>query len=67
MANLSNIRFGDSTSDVMNPANYYSKTDTDALLDDKADTTDVPVITMQTADPGEGQPLAANHFIAVYE
>lgn len=26
-----------------------------------------PVITMQTTDPGEGQPLAANHFIAVYE
>lgn len=27
----------------------------------------MPVITMQTTDPGEGQPLAANHFIAVYE
>lgn len=24
-------------------------------------------ITMQTTDPGEGSPLAANHFIAVYE
>lgn len=32
MANLSNIRFGDSTSDVMNPANYYSKTEIDAML-----------------------------------
>lgn len=28
---------------------------------------EVPVITMQTADPGEGAPLAANNFIAVYE
>lgn len=27
---------------------------------------DVPSITMQTTDPGEGQPLAANNFIAVY-
>ena len=26
-----------------------------------------PVITMQTTDPGEGQPLAANNFIAVYQ
>lgn len=25
-----------------------------------------PVITMQTTDPGEGSPLAANNFIAVY-
>ena len=28
---------------------------------------EVPVITMQTTDPGEGTPLAANNFIAVYE
>lgn len=28
---------------------------------------EVPVITMQTTDPGEGQPLAANNFIAVYD
>lgn len=26
----------------------------------------IPVITMQTTDPGEGAALAANHFIAVY-
>lgn len=26
-----------------------------------------PVITLQNTDPGEGQPLAANHFIGVYE
>lgn len=27
---------------------------------------EVPVITMTTTDPGEGSPLAANNFIAVY-
>lgn len=27
----------------------------------------IPVITMQTTDPGEGQPLAADHYIAVYQ
>lgn len=27
---------------------------------------EVPVITMQTTDPGEGAPLAADNFIAVY-
>lgn len=27
----------------------------------------VPIITMTTTDPGEGSPLAANNFIAVYE
>jgi hypothetical protein len=27
----------------------------------------VPVITMQTTDPGEGASLAANNFIAVYQ
>lgn len=27
----------------------------------------MPTITMTTTDPGEGQPLAANNFIAVYE
>lgn len=26
-----------------------------------------PIITMQTTDPGEGQPLAANNFIGVYQ
>ena len=32
----------------------------------KANSADVPVITMQTTDPGEGGTLASNHFIAVY-
>ena len=27
----------------------------------------IPQITMTTTDPGEGQPLADNHYIAVYE
>lgn len=30
-------------------------------------TVTTPVITMTDTDPGEGQPLAANNFIAVYE
>ena len=32
----------------------------------KANSADVPVITMQTTDPGEGAALAANTFIGVY-
>lgn len=32
----------------------------------KADSSDVPTITMTSTDPGEGQPLAENNFIAVY-
>lgn len=32
----------------------------------KANSADVPVITMTTVDPGEGASLAENHFIAVY-
>lgn len=28
---------------------------------------EIPTFTMTTTDPGEGQPLAANNFIAVYE
>lgn len=31
-----------------------------------ADLSSVPIITMTDTDPGEGAPLAANHFIAVY-
>jgi len=33
---------------------------------DLSGTPTVPVITMQSSDPGEGTPLAANNFIAVY-
>lgn len=32
----------------------------------KADSSDVPTITMTTTDPGEGSALAANNFIGVY-
>lgn len=32
-----------------------------------ADLSSVPTITIQTTDPGEGAPLAANNFIGVYE
>lgn len=35
-------------------------------LQAKADSSSMPVITMQSSDPGEGAPLAANNFIAVY-
>lgn len=27
----------------------------------------IPVVTMQTTDPGEGATLATNHFIGVYQ
>lgn len=32
----------------------------------KADSSSIPVMTVTGTDPGEGQPLAANHFIFVY-
>lgn len=34
---------------------------------DKANSADVPVITMTTTDPGEGSDLAVGQFIAVYD
>ena len=33
----------------------------------KADSADIPTITMTNVDPGEGSALAANNFIGVYE
>lgn len=39
---------------------------TSGLYSDLSGTPTVPVITMQTTDPGEGVALAADHFIAVY-
>lgn len=35
--------------------------------DDLVGQPDIPVITMTDTDPGEGVPLAENHFIAVYQ
>lgn len=35
--------------------------------DDLIDKPNIPAITMSTVDPGEGTPLEANHFIAVYQ
>ena len=32
----------------------------------KADSSSVPVITMSATDPGEGSPLTANNYVAVY-
>ena len=40
---------------------------TSGLYSDLTGTPTVPTITMQTTDPGEGAPLAANNFIAVYQ
>lgn len=34
---------------------------------DLSNTPSIPVVTLTTVDPGEGQPLAANHFIGVYQ
>lgn len=42
-------------------ANPYAYVELGTVGDNKA-----PVITMTTTDPGEGQPLEPNHFIAVY-
>lgn len=39
---------------------------TTGLYSDLSGTPTIPTITMQTTDPGEGQPLAADSFIAVY-
>jgi hypothetical protein len=38
-----------------------------ATISGKADSADVPVITMTDTDPGEGSALAANNFIGVYQ
>ena len=43
-------------------AEFTANQSTDATAD-----ITVPVITMQTTDPGEGASLAANNFIAVYQ
>lgn len=40
---------------------------TSGLYSDLTGTPTVPTITMTTTDPGEGSPLAADTFIAVYE
>ena len=40
---------------------------TTGLYSDIINTPDVPIITMTDTDPGEGIPLAENHFIAVYQ
>jgi hypothetical protein len=53
------------------PAVINTGTPSDAVLDfyiprgEKGDTGEAPII-MTSVDPGEGSPLEANHFIAVY-
>lgn len=44
---------------------YDPQSDHDAATKGYVDT-NTPTITMQTTDPGEGQPLAENNFIGVY-
>lgn len=39
---------------------------TSGSYNDLSNTPDVPVFTLTNVDPGEGQPLEANHFICVY-
>lgn len=48
-------------------ASSLSAVATSGLYSDLTGTPTVPTITMQTTDPGEGAPLAADNFIAVYE
>lgn len=40
---------------------------TTGSYNDLIDKPTIPVITLQTTDPGEGATLAANHFIGVYQ
>ncbi len=49
------------------PATDLATVATTGAYADLSGTPTVPVITMTSVDPGEGQALAANNFIAVYE
>ena len=46
--------------------NSLSTVATSGDYNDLSNLPSIPVITMTTTDPGEGSPLEANHFIAVY-
>lgn len=52
--------------DITALENSLATVATTGLYSDLSGTPDVPVISMTTTDPGEGAPLAANHFIGVY-
>lgn len=56
---------GNATANITVPTQFSDLTGT--ISASQIDTGVVPIITMQTTDPGEGAALAANNFIAVYE
>ena len=67
-----NITVPTKTSDLSNDSNFVASSAlaTVATSGSYADLTNkptIPTITMTSTDPGEGVPLAANNFIAVYE
>ena len=67
-----NITVPTKTSDLSNDSNFVASSalSTVATSGSYADLTNkptIPTITMTSTDPGEGVPLAANNFIAVYE
>lgn len=56
---------GNATANITVPTQFSDLTGT--ISASQIATGVVPIITMQTTDPGEGAALAANNFIAVYE
>ena len=56
---------GNATANITVPTQFSDLTGT--ISSSQIATGVVPIITMQTTDPGEGATLAANNFIAVYE
>lgn len=57
---------GDATITIKNNSEVIDSFTVNASADKDIDIA-APVITMTSTDPGEGVPLAANHFIAVYD
>lgn len=67
-----NITVPTKTSDLSNDSNFVASTAlstvaTSGSYADLSNKPTIPTITMTSTDPGEGVPLAANNFIAVYE
>jgi len=69
---IANIIVPTKTSDLSNDSNFVassalSTVATSGSYADLSNKPTIPTITMTSTDPGEGVPLAANNFIAVYE
>lgn len=67
-----NITVPTKTSDLSNDSNFVASSAlatvaTSGSYADLSNKPTIPTITMTSTDPGEGVPLAANNFIAVYE